>query len=829
MQLIDQAFDRFKALRAEIQSYEATITSEQDTRLKVVDRVLNQVLGWPLAEIKTEPQAGRGFVDYLLLRDGLAKVVVEAKRDSRDFGITTRAPGQAYKLNGPVFAIADVQEGVRQAIEYAAYKNAELACVTNGREWVVFRANRLGDGKETTDGHAFVFPSLEAVESQFSRFYDLLSYETVPQLTFRAFFQEAEGLPIRHHSFHKSLRPPGSERLLPRDPVATDMDRVMTSFFQRLTGDSDPEMIRDCFVVTKESQLADAQLIRISEELIQSVRTLDTSTGEQLSEIITRAQTTRSNNFVVLIGTKGAGKSTFIERFFAEVLPPDVAEQCVVIKVNVGDSDGDEKAIVRWLNHALLKSAEEAIFDQGGPTWDEIVGGIFFDEYQRWSTGAMSHLYEHDKTTFKIKFGEHAELIRQERPQEYIKRLLGNVVRSRKRVPCLILDNADHFSIEFQERVFQYVRAIYENELCLVVMPITDKTSWQLSQQGALQSFESESLYLPTPPAKVILERRVRFLVNKLSSLTEKQSEDYFLGRGIRVDIKNLAAFAAALQRIFVETGTVSKWISGFANHDVRRVLELSRDIVASPHIKLDQIFTAYIVGSSVPISEDEIKEAIIKTKYDIYPVSRHKFIQNVFALHTEIPTTPLLGVRLLQLLRDAQFSDVEGKRTFVSIEQIYEYFNGMGCERRAVSCWLDAMLKTGLCWNYDPTINDLPNATRVELTPSGTEHLFWGTSGIKYVEAMAIVTAMSDEGAFDEAKRVSTGRSRYSTQQIIHKFVDYLISEDALYCSIPKHDAYKGQALLERRFASLKRRVFRSAAETSSTPRPRREVTARR
>jgi GTPase SAR1 family protein len=767
--------------------------------------------------VKTEARAGLGYIDYLLLHNGLAKLVVEAKRDGRDFGITTRAPGQAYKLSGPVFAIADVQEGVRQAIEYSAYKNAELACVTNGHEWVVFRSNRLGDGKDTTDGYAFVFPSLDAVESQFNRFYDLLSYETVPKLTFRAFFQEAEGLPIRHHSFQKQLRPPSSEALLRRDPVAVDMDRVMTSFFQRLTGDSDPEMIRDCFVVTKESQLADAKLIRISEELIQTVRTLDTSTGEQLAEIISRAQTTRSNNFVVLVGTKGAGKSTFVDRFFAEVLPREVADQCVVIKVNVGDSDGDEKSIARWLNHTLLESAEAAIFEHGRPNWDEIIGGIFFDEYQRWSTGPMSHLYEHDRTAFRIKFGEHAELIRQERPQEYIKRLLGNVVRSRKRVPCLILDNADHFSIDFQERVFQYVRAIYENELCLVVMPITDKTSWQLSQQGALQSFESESLYLPTPPAKVILERRVRFLVDKLSSLTEKQSEEYFLSRGIRVDIKNLAAFAAALQRIFVETGAVSKWISGFANHDVRRVLELSRDIVASPHIKLDEIFTAYIVGSAVQLSEDQIKEAIIKTKYDIYPTGRHKFVQNVFALHTEIPTTPLLGVRLLQLLRDAQFSDVEGKRTFVSIDQIYEYFNGMGCERRAVSCWLNAMLKTGLCWNYDPTVNELADATRVELTPSGTEHLFWGTNGIKYVEAMASVTSIADEGTFNELKRIRAAGGRYWTQQTIHKFVDYLIGEDGLYCSIPAHDAYKGQAQIYRRLASLKRRTFQ--VETSRKP----------
>ena len=48
-----------------------------------------------------------------------------------------------YKLSGPVFKNATVQEGIEQAVHYSAYKGAELACVTNGREWIIFRSNRI--------------------------------------------------------------------------------------------------------------------------------------------------------------------------------------------------------------------------------------------------------------------------------------------------------------------------------------------------------------------------------------------------------------------------------------------------------------------------------------------------------------------------------------------------------------------------------------------------------------------------------------------------------------------------------------------------------------
>ena len=49
-------------------------------------------------------------------------------------------------------------------------------------------------------------PSLALVDKEFKKFYDLLSCRSVEQLTFRAHFQEAEGLPIRNVTFEKCLR-----------------------------------------------------------------------------------------------------------------------------------------------------------------------------------------------------------------------------------------------------------------------------------------------------------------------------------------------------------------------------------------------------------------------------------------------------------------------------------------------------------------------------------------------------------------------------------------------------------------------------------------------
>jgi hypothetical protein len=277
----------------------------------------------------------------------------QAKRDAAAFGLDARAPGRPYKLNGPVFSGAIVRAGIAQAIQYCAHKNAELACVTNGHEWIVFRGSRLGDGRDTLDGMAFIFPTLEAIREQFKLFYDLLSRRAVSGFLFRAHFQEAEGRLIRPHDFQRSLRTPESRKRLAVGNLGNDLERVMTSFFQRISGDDDPDLLAQCFVVTRESSAADERLARISEDLVGAIRQLDTASADELSQLIERVRSTGRNEFVLLVGTKGAGKSTFIDRFFRQIMPSDLRADCIVVKVDLADHSGDEATVVEWLTQQL--------------------------------------------------------------------------------------------------------------------------------------------------------------------------------------------------------------------------------------------------------------------------------------------------------------------------------------------------------------------------------------------------------------------------------------------------------------------------------------------
>lgn len=791
MEPIDAAHARFSDLVKEVGSYIHSVDTEADTRLKVIDRILMEVLLWPHREIYAEAKADTGFADYGLAVDSRMRLIVEAKRDGRSLGCEGRHAKRGYKLSGGSFRDEAAKEGIAQAIRYCGEKNAELACVTNGREWIIFRGNRLGDGRDTREGVAFVFSNLVEIEEHFNLFYNLLSYESARDITYRPYFQEAEGQPIRMTVFHKAVRPQGSARFIPSGELSSDVSKLMTTFFQRLTGDEDPDLLEACFVETHESMYADTQLARIAQEVVTKIRGLDTAHGDDLVDLIRRVTETRRNEFVVLVGTKGAGKSTFVTRFFTTVLPPDVAGDCVTIKVDLAKSTGQTVDLAGWLDEVLLQEAERQIFQGEPPSLNDLTG-IFYDEYTRLKKGQWAAIYDRDHQEFLAKFGTWLEDQRQYRPHEYLEGLLRNIVTMRGKLPVVVFDNTDHFSILFQQLVYQYARSLFEAVICLVILPITDRTSWQLSKHGAMQSFEYESFFLPTPPTDAIIRKRIEFLEHRIEAERARPDDRYFVKRGISLNLSDLTGFTRTLQRVFVQTSHIADSIGNLANHDVRRTLTLAKEFVGSPHLNVEQLIKAYVARSAVDLPEHLATRALVCGHYDVYPTGNHDFVQNLFSLDEHLETTPLLGLRLLRLLADVPVDEHLGQ--LIDVEQVMGYAAGMGIEARATGLWLDGMLKTGLCLNFDPTVVDIDLARQIEISPAGRQHLLWGSGDFEYLTGMAAVTPLLDEPTFMDLQRKAASKRWRS---VAATFAEYLLREDASYCSAPKHEAYASQQRL--------------------------------
>lgn len=791
---VDQAKEMFDKLYPDWLANKENIETEQDARFQIINRMLTEVLGWEHKNIKTEPHVESGFVDYLLLAGGRGRFIVEAKRLNKLL-IDTKSPKYAnYKVSGP--ALQSAQDGLEQAKRYCLDTAVPFAALTTGLEWIGFWALRT-DGKPPTDGKALVFPTLESIRDNFAVFYDLFSCAGVLGNRYQVYIYEAEGLHVQHAEVLYHALEPHEVRLLQKSKLAADLENVFRSFFGTMTGDNDQEMLARCFVESKESREADVSLQKITRNLVNRIDVVDAGEGGELREHVRVAVESQRGEFVLIIGNKGAGKSTFVDRFFRMVLEKELRERCLVVRVNLADSDGRLDTVAEWLLTRMIEEVEREFFKGRSPTYDELQG-IFFSEYDRWRYGEHKHLYDRDKTEFKEKFGEYVANQIENHKDKYLRRLLRDAVLSRKRMPCLIFDNTDHFPQQFQEAVFQFAQSVHRANLSFVVCPITDRTIWQLHKHGPLQSYETTAFYLPVPSTKDVLEKRVAFLKDKLQPEKGKERANYFLAKGIRLRLEDLNAFAACIDEVFVQSEYVSRTVGWLSNHDIRRSLNIAQRIITSPIVSMEELVKTYLADGRLTIPKIKIRQALIFGDHSQFRQEANDYVLNLFIMPPDQLTTPLIRLSILRLLLDIEAQAIDAEARYLSVESIKNYLEPCGMPRSAVGSHLSVLSKYRLVEPYDPTDTEIYEEQRVRVSHCGHIHYEMAMRDDVYLTSMALTTGVRTSDLVDEIREIKKRKmDRNSWLQIAKLFVNYVLTEDDVFVSIPALDSYKGQELL--------------------------------
>ena len=798
MDRLDAAKRAFDEIRQFAEKNQSAIETESDARIQLIDRMLIEILGWRRESIKTESATPAGYIDYLLTAGGRNMFVVEAKRLGKAL-VTTKLSGlRYYKVGG--MAVKDALDGIEQAARYAAAKSVGFAALTTGEVWLGFRPNRL-DGVEYKDGIAAVFPDLASIEQNFASFYDLFSQEGVSQRLFNVYLDREEGTAISAVDPLINVVPASEIFLMKKTDLARDLEQLFNEFFKTLTGDTDEELLLHCFVESSESREADRSLEKITRDLISYVQTIRSDTGAELRREIEASYETKKGQMVVIVGNKGAGKSTFIDRFFKLTLHRNLREKCLVVKADLADASGSLNGLQEWITEQLITAAEAALYGGKHPVYDELQG-IFFDHYQRWSTGEYKHLYDTDIDAFKIKFGEFIANRRRDKPHEYLTSILKRAIRQRIIVPCLIFDNADNFPPDFQDAVFQYAHALFRAvPLSVLVVPITDRTIWRLSKAGALQSYSAKTLYLPIPSTKSVLEKRVLFIRRKLDEGPDR-SGSYFSSRGLRIRMENMPAFAACVEEAFINTDYIGRRIAALSNHDLRRSLELSQKIITAPILKVDELVTAYFSKRDIRIPEMRIVQALIYGEYNKFRQDAHEYVLNMFNVESECMNSPLLRLSILRLLIDKENASTEDLGAYIAFEEVVHYFESMGVHVRAVLRAVEELVNYRLLEPYEPNELAVTPTSRLAITASGHMHFEMSFNDPVYLEQMAQTAGIRSERALQDLRNLvfhKMGSAEWMKVKAI--FANYCLQEDAMLMSCPAHVDYDSQRRLRAEF----------------------------
>lgn len=796
----DQAFDAFKRIQQFAAANHEQIVTEQDARFQLIDRFLIEVLGWPRQSITTEPHVDEGRIDYLLSLGGRNRFVVEAKRTAAALTQTKECKVGYFKFDGPAARAAT--SVLRQAEGYCMDAGVQFCAATNGLEWVGHWAIR-GDGRTKTDYKVAMFPSLTAIEADFQQFYELFSAEAISKELYKIYFNEHEGTTVNQAEDLYTAKADGSSYMLNKSNISRDIEKVFTKFFTSMSGADDSEMLINCFVESKESKETDVNLQKIAKNIISGIAYVDEDPNYGLEADIRDAVATERGEFVLIIGNKGAGKSTYIDRFFRLTLESELRSRCMVLKVDLRLSPGDTGSITTWLDKKLAELCENSLFPNE-PVYTDLLG-VYFREYRRWSQGEKKPLYDSDKNQFKIDFGNYISNQRIHETGLYLANLLWHAVGARSLMPCLVFDNADHFPREFQEAVFQYAQALYRTiQTSFIICPVTDRTLWQLSKHGPFQSYQYKAFYLPTPSTKEILQKRATFLQAKIDHTATLPNDQYFLTKGIRVSVQDLNAFVACIESIFIDTDYISRLISSLCNHDIRRSLELTKKTLTSPHIAIDDLVKTYLSQANhLRIAPQKIKKAIFLGDYSQFSQDDNAFVVNLYAIHADHIASPLARLSILQALKQRYFHTEDADSKYMEVNLLVSYLDPIGLPRNVVKRHLEVLFAYRLVEPYDPTSELLEDTTKVKISPSGLMHIELGTEDLTYLEHVGSATPMRSSDQLAELRALFQIKKldRDDWGKIAAVFAGYLITQDEIYC--PTASNLPGQGSLR---AALRR-----------------------
>lgn len=809
----DDAFERLQEIESEIVTALRSRPNEADTRFKALDRILVEVMGWQRDVIFTEPPTESGFIDYLIrASSGRNLFVIEAKKSGFLAPETKSNHKMTIALDGPV--AKPMKDGIRQALAYANEQGVPTAVLTDGFTWLFFRASRT-DGRPPLKGKGILFPSWKAVVEYFVPFSELISPRAVLDKRHLAHLNDAEGYTVSEAEQQYTVYPPNEAKMRARDPMASDAAELFAQFFSRLSNDQDKEMLRDCFVETAESHKADLELEKIIQNVLNNVASIATDRGGALQDQIERAMAAQRAETVLLIGNKGSGKSTFIDRFFGDILPQPLRRKCLLARVDLAESTGSPANAIEWCILQLRNALEEGITSGAAPSYEELQG-IFFNEYQRMSRGPFKHLYDSDKNAFKIEFGRHIESRRETHPDEYVRLLLARAAKGHSLLPCLVFDNTDQFPLEIQDRVYQLAHSLESAAPIFNIVPITDRSVWRLSKAGALQSYTSRSFYLPVPDAKQIISKRVTFIKKKLRG-EKPATEAYFSKRGFRVQINDIRVMADTVEKVFVDNDYVTGLIGRLGNFDIRRMLKLAERIFVSPELKIDDIIRSTFGGPSVTADRLRTHRALIKGEYDRLSEAENDFVTNVFVTEQTKPGSPLLPYYCLWVLRQKLNASKAGEsedRHWLA-DDLCSYFDQCGVPEDITLRTLRRVYKRGLIETLDPNAEDIDLSDRVAIKESGLAHLELVLGSPVYLEQTALVTGLADQSIRDEIKRLTIQPNAQKFTEIRDLFLRYLLKIDAARLEIPPGPSFA--SLMEAR-RSIRGRIGEERPPTRHT-----------
>lgn len=240
----------------------------------------------------------------------------------------------------------------------------------------------------------------------------------------------------------------------------------------------------------------------------------DSSHPQEIAEAL-RDRKRLENQIMLLVGSVGVGKSTFVDYVSLVALPADVRENTVWLRVNLNEAPLSPDLAYRWVAEGITEEVRRQFPDIDFDDI-EVLQKVFGPELNVFRKGPVK-LLDSSSQEYKVRLADYI-LELQRDPVKVAKSTARYVCSGPGRLLVVVLDNCDKRTRDEQLLMFQVATWLQKEFRCLVVLPLRDITYDLYSRVPPLDTALKHLVFRIEPPAFAdVLQLRVRLALEEMA------------------------------------------------------------------------------------------------------------------------------------------------------------------------------------------------------------------------------------------------------------------------------------------------------------------------
>jgi len=771
----DEALEKFAAIFTDHGPFVQTRgrISEADTRANIIDRILHEVLAWPRDAVKREPHSKAGYLDYKLIR-GIPFICIEAKAEGETFVIPYRkhTAAQRMKIGGALSTTPEVKAALEQAHAYCAEEGIRFAVVTNGYSFIIFRA--LTEGESWREGSAIVFSGAKVIQSDFTNFWNLLSYEAVKDGQLTEAFRRGD---IGAREFHRPIEAVvDADATYARNPINLALRPYVERFFGDIASQNTIEILRECYVHSRPVQVIDHDLKLIIEDNVplfaSNTTQLTTTPHDQGGSLgVNLKEAVEAHNslgaVVLLMGGIGSGKTTFLKRFFKVVAPDLFKAGSKTFRIHIDflgapDSISDLDGFLWSRTAAALRAALPTVTQR--PTLERIFAKRLAIIEQVYGANSPETIEKTSELLLQLAANN----------REFSLATL-NYCREDSLLPLVVFDNVDQLGLELQAHIFTTTEHLAHHNGCLAVLVIREETFSAAQMQKQLTAYTIRPYHLSSPSFRELIRLRLEFATNAASRRRAQGSlEGFKEDQDVSAD-EILEFFNLLRNSVFSENLQIVKLLEAISFGNMRLALSLFSTFLLSGATNLPKILTIFRESGRYHVPFHEFAKSVILGDYRFYKEAR-SYAFNIFNVTAARNASHFTALRILYYLSNVADCH-QGGDGFVDLQGLVSAFvDTFDNEDDCIKTLLRLSAVNRQLIEFDTRRPDtLAGASSLRISSSGKYYLDHFVEFFAYLDLVWHDTPFSDRAAADGMVRMMHTTDLRERLKRVEQFIAYL------------------------------------------------------